>query len=63
VANAREIGGEGQKGRKRFWNLRVVARLRGLILRHSSSQTCAKLTTTRRNRPSVKAALDLWTRL
>src|ERR1035437_4445600 len=49
--------------RKRFWNLRVVARLRGLSLRHSSSQTCAKLTTTRRNRLSAKAALELWTRL
>jgi hypothetical protein len=48
--------GPASRWRNRFWNLRVVARLRGLIVRHSSSQACAKLTTTGRNRLKAKAA-------
>jgi len=48
---------------KRFWNLPVVTRLRGLRLRHASIQTCAKLTATRRNRLRANAALGWRTRL
>jgi len=49
--------------RNRFWNLPVVARLRGLSLRQAVSHAYAKLTTTRRNKLRAKAALGLRTRL
>ena len=55
--------GPPSRRRKRFWNLRVVTRVRGFSLRHSSNQAWAKLTTTRRNRLKAKAALGLRTRL